>query len=183
MRNFRYVFVLIVVVLVATGLLTTLGLLGSGSVFYLTALWLVVLLAVGMLLSLGWGYQRIVIRVGTANERLIELRFLQERRYEQLRQRMDYLSDSFRVLHRNMQHLEDASDKFRAAQGRSSDIVELENINARLQRTERRILGKLENDCHGNESVEQQFVELLESLRSNTELLSENDRKNTRLND
>lgn len=167
MRIIKNVFPVFATAVATVALFMTLGLLSGNSIMYAIALWMFALLTIGFVLVLMRGYQRIVNRVGTANERLTELKFLQERRYDQLRRRMDYLNDSLNVLHRNVRGLDTALGNVPRAPQTSNAFAELDNLNARLQRSERRILGKLENEQFSNHQLHQRLVELLESMDDN----------------
>lgn len=146
MRAIRYVFLLLAIILAVDGLVITFGILTGELMYFLVATWLTFFVVLGSLLLLIRAYQRIVSRLGTAKQRLGELHFLQERRYDQLRTRIDYLADSSRTLHKIAQDLQASLNNQHRLSLASQTFEELESLNARLQRAERRILGKLENE-------------------------------------
>lgn len=105
----------------------------------IVALWLSALLLVVFLGFYLMTYQRIMTRVGITNERLNEVKLLQERRYEQLAKRLDALSQGISS--------QSPSTRGSVLEGRQTGpkLSELEDLNARAERAERRILGRLEN--------------------------------------
>lgn len=179
MSIIKNVFPVFAAAVATAALFMTLGLLSGNSILYAIAMWIFALLTIGFGLFLIRGYQRIVNRVGTANERLTEIKFLQERRYDQLRRRIDYLNDSVNVLHRNVRGLDAALGSVPRAPQTSNAFVELDNLNARLQRSERRILGKLEDEQFSNHQLHERLVELLESMDDNAASISVHPDNNT----
>lgn len=146
MRNLKYVFPIIVIAVVLVALMATLGLTSGDTAFFVTTVWLAALLSLGFFAFLVLGYMRIVGRLRTANEGLAEVRFLLERRYDQLRRRLDYLTDYVRVLHRNIQNEPLREERTQRSPEISKVLAEVEYLTARIQRFERRTLGKLENE-------------------------------------
>src|SRR5699024_10207751 len=103
-----------------------------------------------VLFALG-AYGKVVARIGLANERLSHLIMLQERRYEQLSVRMDTLTEGLGGLSSELSKIVlQASKSNRGA----NELALLEEVYARLERTERRVLGGLENATHANERRE-----------------------------
>jgi|SRR5690625_140142 hypothetical protein len=91
------------------------------------------------------GYQRLLRETRVVKERIAELRFLQERRYEQVRWRLDELLNG------------------RAGPGTGKSLnlsSELEDLKSRVQLSERRILGRLENELWANDQRDRQIAEL-----------------------
>lgn len=146
MRNIKYLVLTLVIAVILVALMATFGFISGDTVFFVTTVWLSALLSVGLFTFLILSYQRIAVRLRTANERLAEVKFLLERRYDQLRRRLDFLTDNVSLLHRNIQHeplLEEGSKRSLEI---SKVLAEVEYLNARVQRFERRILGKIENE-------------------------------------
>ncbi|MGO1942113.1 MAG: hypothetical protein ACTH05_08145 [Yaniella sp.] len=158
MRNVKYAFLALVTAVVAAAVFLSFGFVSGNSIFYVVALWLFMLTVIGLTLFFLRGYKRVVTRIATANERLAGLKFLQERRYDQLKCRMDYLNDSVRVLHANILEMDNATGTAK----NSMALAELDNLNARLQRTERRILGQLENERFANDRRNLRIQKLIE---------------------
>lgn len=130
MHKTKYLLTAVVAGGVALAAVLTAALLTNAPALFVASVWIATFILIGLTVFLLRSYQRVVTRLGTANERLAELKFLQERRYEQLVGRLD-------------------SPKVNALSGSGASgpsLDELENINARCQRAERRILGKLENE-------------------------------------
>jgi len=164
MRIAKYALISHAGIIVTTAVLISLGIYHAEPVLHVAALWLFVFFLVSSLLLAGRGYRRITTRIGTAGERLSELKYLQERRYEQLSGRLDRLSalvdslDSSDNTHQaNLIH-----SMNRAESGRN--LAELEDINARVQRAERRILGRLENELFANALRDEQIDIFLSEL-------------------
>lgn len=142
-------------------ILLTGGLSTSNASFYIAALWAGVVLFVsasGVLLVV---YKNLVGRLRVANERLVELRFLLERRYELSRERLDNLLDASNHF---LSHSEDYPNS-RAATRTLAGISEFDNLVSRLQRIERRIIGRLENELLSNDRQVHQIEELLQTLK------------------
>jgi|SRR5699024_5654069 len=133
MRKAKYLLTAVVAGAVALAAVLTAALLTDDPAFFVASVWIATFFLGGLTVFLFRGYQRIVSRLRTANERLAELKFLQERRYEQLAGRLDGHGGG-------------------SGPGISArSLAELESLNARLERSERRILGKLENEILTND--------------------------------
>lgn len=91
------------------------------------------------------GYQQLHRDTRALKERMAELRFLQERRYEQVRWRLDELLNVGAG----------------PAPGKGLNLSsEVEDLKSRVQLSERRILGRLENELWANDQRDQQIAEL-----------------------
>ena len=91
------------------------------------------------------GYQQILRERRVAKERIAELRFLQERRYEQVRWRLDELLNG----------------RGGPGTGKSLNLSsEIEDLKSRVQLSERRILGRLENELWANDRRDRHTAEL-----------------------
>src|SRR5690625_1493558 len=137
----RKISLLIVITLglIASAVLVTAGLLIQQVHLFLLAMWITVLLLVLCLGFFFTAYRRIMMRLGIVNERLAEVKLLQERRYEQLARRIDKWTPS------SFEKSAIDNDSITECRGLTAGISELEHLNARMQRAEQRILGKLEN--------------------------------------
>lgn len=114
-------------------------------------------------LSAAWlgSHQRFARRLRIANERLDELRFLLERRYELSRVRLDKLleiSDESSVDTQTSRASEDRNV--------SKSKAQIENLSARFQRTERRIIGRLEGESFANDRRNREIADLIQRLDS-----------------
>lgn len=152
MRKVFFLLVSFTLGLAIVASLVTAGILTGTLWLYILALWISVLL---LLVFLGFyfrTYRRVMTRVGTANERLSEIKNLQERRYAQLAQRLDSLGQG-------AFGSRSTGDTVSGGQQPSLKFSDLEYLIARVERAERRILGKLENlsldNDRGLRSVEQ----------------------------
>lgn len=146
MHKVKITIILYALCLVLAAIFATIGLVSEKSGYHVGAAWLLAFsLAIlfGVLIRL---YQRVVIRTNTTNELLKQIKFLQERRYSQLVARMDQRDGG--VTSESVQSSKvGASGPAQTGSKLSlGEISELEEINARVQRAERRILGKLENE-------------------------------------
>lgn len=164
MRIAKYAVVSQILATVAIAVLIVFGIFSSERVFYVIALLLSLLLIINLLVFLFRGYRRVVTRIGTAGERLSELMFLQERRYEQLSSRLDRLSEDLGALRRP---IEGEPNNLRSTElsNSSLEVSELEDLNARLQRSERRILGRLEDALLARDLESKQVDALLSELK------------------
>lgn len=128
MRKANLALVLLILLLVTAVVLTTVGFISSQPFIYLLA-GLSVLSAMLIFCVLTFRmYQRLESRSRQTNEVLKEIKSLQEQRYEQLARRLD----------------ESKPGQPKSKMHRRG--IELEDLEARLQRAERRILGSLENN-------------------------------------
>jgi hypothetical protein len=163
MRLIKILFAVSIVLGLAISVLLTVGLLTSQVSYFVGAIWVSLLVGLVVLAGLLAGYGRVVRRLGTANERLAELRFLLERRYEQSRQRLDTLLETSHGL------TEPSDSPTSRLSSNWKGRAELENLSARVQRSERRILGRLENELLAHDRQSQQLAELIERLQSTTD--------------
>lgn len=119
--------------------LVTVGMLNGFIWLHIVALWLAVLLLILFFGCYMRTYRRIMTRVGVTNERVAEMKHLQERRYEQLAKRLDALKQDIRA---------EARGNLGSGSGSTQEVSklsDLEHLIARAERAERRILGRLEN--------------------------------------
>lgn len=167
MRIAKHVFVGHIAALLAALVALSLGIYNSETVYYVVSLWIGAFTLISAVFFLLRGYRRLVVRIGTANERLAEIKFLQERRYEQLRQRSDTLltysrnQKSYSITHRN------AVNSIQQHDNHTLLLSELEDLNARLQRTERRILGTIAAEQINDDAHQRRIEELLAQAHSN----------------
>lgn len=162
MRLIKMIFAISVVMGLVTSALVTAGITSGQPGFYVGAVWVSLILITAVMGGLLAGYKRVVHRLGTVNERLAELRFLLERRYELSRERLDSLLGI-------LNGLADLGDNTQVQPGRDGQSVnkaELENLSARFQRSERRIIGRLEDEFLAHDRQNQQVAELLARLES-----------------
>lgn len=143
MRKAKYLLTAVVAGGVALAAVLTAALVANEPALFVASVWIATFTLVGLTVFLLRSYQRVVTRLGTANERLAELKFLQERRYEQLAARLDGRVGN--------------SGSGASAQS----LADLENLNARLERSERRILGKLENEILINDKRYRELKSLM----------------------
>lgn len=146
MRAVRYAILVLAIALGFEGLILTFAIMTRETTFFVIAVWILIFLVMVSCVFLLRGYQRVVSRLRVANERLAHLQYLQERRYDQLRHRFDELTDSFGTLHKTIQKVQKPSENPLPFPVNPQILEELENLNARLQRAERRILGKFEDE-------------------------------------
>lgn len=148
----RIAIILFLACLVSAAGLTTAGLINAQPIFYVLGLWLFVLsLAIFFSLLLRM-YQRIMARIHDIKQLLSEMRFLQERRYEQLARRLDTLRGG-------------GSDASLGSATAGATHAEFENLSARLQRSERRILGKLEDEMLRYDERVRELAQTLATLK------------------
>lgn len=136
--------------IVIAAMFLSIGIYSQKEIFYQAAIWALAVLAVLTLFIVVKVYHRIVHRIGTANKRLAELRFLQERRYGMLSARLDHLIAAIREL--GVSQVSPDKSRLESTRIFRKQLVELEDLNARLERAERRILGKIENQIFVNDS-------------------------------
>lgn len=161
MRNVKYLYPVLLLAVAAVAVTASIGIINSKPLFFIITVWLSALLVTGLFTFLMLGYQRIVARIRTSNERLAEIKFLQERRYEQLRHRLDFLADNVRLLHRNAQRPHLLAGDVQGSPEVSKALTEIEHLSARMQRFERRVLGKIENEQWVNDMRSKQLAESL----------------------
>jgi len=138
----------------------------GATVIYIISLGLSCIVFVAFVLFALGAYGKVVARIGLANERLSHLIMLQERRYEQLSVRMDTLTEGLGGLSSELsKSVLQASKSNRGA----NELALLEEVYARLERTERRVLGGLENATHANERRELRLEKLLSTHESQDE--------------
>lgn len=113
---------------------------------HILALWIFLLLSAIFLGFFLRVYRLVMTRLGTANQRLSEMKLLQERRYEQLAQRLDALN------HNTLGHSRSPVSGISAHQDGPPKLSEIEHLIARTERAERRILGRLENIMLDNDT-------------------------------
>lgn len=166
MRLAKYIFVFLSVVATGIASLVTLGLNSGDAIFYVAAVWFTALLSVTLVVVLLRGYQRIVSRLSTANERLAELRFLQERRYEQTRVRLDDLLDIASSISATSGDIRKVAGGITERPITPLQPSELADLNVRLQRIERRIVGRLENEFHTNDLRNRQIERLVSQIEA-----------------
>lgn len=167
MRNIKYLLPALIIAVFLVAFTATLGFISGDTVFFVTTVWLCALLSVGLFAFLILSYQQIVIRLRTANERLAEVKFLLERRYDQLRRRLDFLTDSVSLLHRNIQYEPLLEEGGKRSLEISKVLAEVEYLNARMQRFERRTLGKIEN---GQWAIDRQNSQLHEMVNDSRDM-------------
>lgn len=143
--------------LVIVAALVTVGLLTGTLWIHILAAWLSALLLIVFLGFYFRTYRRMMTRIGTANERLAEIKLLQERRYEQLARRLDASSQG---TFSQSQSMAGAVSSGQQSKPQYSDI---EQMIARVERAERRILGMLENIALDND-IRFRTVENLASI-------------------
>lgn len=167
MQTIKYMFLFLSILTTAIAGLVTTSLLGGGPVYSVVAVWISVLIILIIFITIGRVYKRTVGRIGTANMRLAEIKVLQERRYEQTRTRLDYLLrvvDNTRILTNDVNKaLEQVVNTPTGEEGRHDA---LEQLNARFQRAERRIIGRLENEIHENDIRSQQITALVSKIET-----------------
>lgn len=162
MRISRYLLVASTLFLLGIAALVTIDVYRDDTVFYVIALWSSVLALVLSLVIVFRAYQRVITRLGTAGERLAEIKYLQERRYQQLSQRLDYTNDYLRLLKALIQ--KSGSRASSSSSDVSENLSELEDLNARFQRAERRILGKLEDELYASRRLSRQLDGIVSRL-------------------
>ena len=132
--------------LIMVAALVTVGILTGMHWPYIMALWVSVLFLIILLGFYFRTYRRTMTRIGTANERLSEIKILQERRYEQLAQRLDGLSQGTFGQSRS------TAGTVSSGEQSTPKLSDLEYMLARVERAERRILGRLENIALDNDT-------------------------------
>lgn len=107
-------------------------------------------------------YLRVVARLDNVSEALSELKFLQERRYGQVSGRLDYTNDYLRLLKKLIGRSGDGRSS--RSVDSSNDIARFDELVARIQRAERRVLGRIEDETYKNhwrsERLDQKISEL-----------------------
>lgn len=163
----KYMFLALTLIGIAVASLITISLLAGSTVFYIAAVWLTLIMVLTVVIALWRAYERIAGRIGTANVRLAEIKLLQESRYEQTRARLDHLlqaADSTSKL------IKDASKSgeqvIEYPVGKSGRHDEIAELSAHFQRTERRIIGRLENEFHENDIRNRQMNILVSRIET-----------------
>lgn len=146
MRKVTSLLISFILGLIMVATLVTAGILTGVLWMYIIAAWASVVLLVVFLGFYFRTYRRIMTRTGTANERLAEIKLLQERRYEQLAQRLDVLSQGTFGQSRS------TAGAISSGQQPIPQFSDIEHTIARVERAERRILGMLENISLDNDT-------------------------------
>lgn len=152
MRKDTLVIALVILGFFTAALLLTMALLTGQQSFYLLAIWATTSSLLAFCAFTHRMYRLVGNRTRQTNELLRELRLLQERRYDQLAGRLDAPKVGF----------PDASNT--ARQSMMVELSELEQMNVRLQRAERRVMGQLENEALASDRKNREWERLVTRL-------------------
>lgn len=138
--------------IILAAILTTIALYTDAKTYYTAALWLLVLTLVSTALHLVDPLLRTVRQIELTNERITELNSRQKIHYQEL---LEILAHS---PNRTFPH---------AAQSHLDQAAEIEAINSRIQRTERRVLGRLEDELRSADLRYARLEEILLKIPGN----------------
>lgn len=162
MRKATFILGIALVGLLSGAILATVGLISNQSLYGMLAIWAFTVSFMVFFVFMTRVYHRTMTRTRTTTDLLAEMKFLQERRYEQLAKRLDNMSP--------LRGHRSGTSSTSEVSGNPSQVgySELRNINERLQRAERRILGKLENEALSADEQVRELDRLIASLRNDS---------------
>lgn len=157
MHRATFVLSTAILCLIVGVLAATFGVVREEALYLVIAAWASALAFVVFFVFLTQAYLRIMARTGTINNRLEETKFLLNRRYEQLAERLDDLL-ARRTAYTSTSGVEENNERLQTG------TSELQDVNARLERAERRILGRLENEALSADAQIRELERIVSSL-------------------
>lgn len=125
----------------------------EGEIFLVAAVWLIALLFISLLGAASLVYRRLKARTDKQHQLFTEKYKEQNRRYESLALKLDNISAALQIPTNPHQ--------------KNSQQIELSTVIDRVQISERRVLGRLENELYSSSQRFRKIDEKLEVLSSN----------------